>query len=141
MSEPTLAVTRLYMEDDRIADQNSPDRERYGPTWPDIESAIRRLDGAHRSIVILGKDDPEIDFMGIGGGADGVYRCFVVTEDGREAALLNPHEPGTEVREVFMGQLTAVSAQECLSLEIVLEAARTYAQTSQMHPALTWAIR
>lgn len=138
MSEKSLAVTRLYLEDDRITDPNSPEKERFNPEWSDIELAIRQLDGSHRSIVIIGKDDPEIDFMGIGGGEGGVYRCFVVTEDGKEITLLNPDESKTEVRNVFMGQKTKVSASECIPLPLILAAARTYAENSVLNPALMW---
>jgi len=138
VSLTSLSITRLYTEDDRIPDPNSPEKEHYNPSWPEIESAVRQLDGVHRSIVIIGKDDPEIDFMGIGGGAGGVYRCFVVTEEGKEVTLLNPDESSTQVRDIFMGQQTKISARECLPLPLVLEAARTYAQSSQMNPALIW---
>lgn len=138
MGESSLTVTRLYSEDDRIPDPNSPEKEQYNPSWPDIESAIRRLDGVHRSIVIIGKDDPEIDFMGIGGGANGLYRCFVVTAEGNEVTLLNPDESSDQIIDIFMGQRTKVLAKECLHLSVVLAAAQSYAQNSQMNPALLW---
>jgi hypothetical protein len=133
-----MYVKRLFMEDVRILDPQSPEVEVYDPTWDQIESAIRRLDGNHRSIVIIGQLDPETDFMGIGGGKDGVYRCFVYDRQGREFAVIDPSKPPDKLVDILMGQKTSVSLQECIDLDTVLLAAKSYAESGQLEKKLTW---
>src|SRR5262245_57633518 len=131
MPGDSFSIKRMYLEDDRIYDPNSPEKEVFNPSWMDIETGIRRMDGVHRTIVIIGQEDPEVDYMGIGGGAAGIYRCLVYTRDGREFALLDPNQHSNELRNVPMGQTTSVSIRECVPLSLVLTAAKTYTMTGE----------
>jgi len=133
-----MHVKRMFVEDVRILDPNSPEVEVYSPNWDQIENAIRKLDGNHRSIVIIGQLDPEIDYMGIGGGKNGIYRCFVYDSNGREFALIDPSKSLNEAIDVLMGQTTSISAQECLPVEMVLQAAKTYAESGNKDTKLRW---
>jgi hypothetical protein len=136
-----FSIKRLYVEDDRAVDSKSTSGDGTKYSWPDIELSIRALDGDHRSVVIFGQDDPEVDFMGVGGGSDGVYRCIICTRDGREVVLIDPNQKSDELREVMVGQKTQVSATECHPLATVLKAAETYATTGAPDASLTWRFR
>jgi hypothetical protein len=137
----SFSIKRMYLEDDRVQDPESSEKEVAKPSWATIESSIRRLDGVHRSMVIIGQDDPEVDFMAVGGGAEGTYRCFIYTQDGREIVLTDPSQVSEGVKDVLMGQTTSVPLDECLPLEVVLRAARTYSTTGQPDPSLSWKSR
>ena len=135
MNDPTMSVTRLYFDDDtKVPSQN----EVVNPTWQEIRNALSCLDGSHRSTVIIGHDDPELNYLAFGGGANGQYRCFAVTNEGDEVSLVNPNENSTEVVEVFMGQRSRIPKSHCASIDDVIRAALYYAQTSSLDPCLTW---
>jgi hypothetical protein len=135
MNDPTLSVTRLFYDDEtKVPSQN----EVVNPSWQEIRNALSGLDGTQRSTVIIGHEDPELNYLACGGGANGQYRCFAVTKDGDEVTLVNPEENSTDVIEVFMGQKSRVPKSHCVSIDDVIKAAFHYAQTSSLDPCLAW---
>ena len=133
-----MYVKRLYKEDYCIDDSSSPEVKVPDPNWEQIEYGIRQLDGNNKSVVIIGQQNPEIDFMGIGGGKNGIYRCFVFDADACEFALIDPSMPQDQTSEVLMGQPTSISLQECVDLDMILKAARFYAEHGELEPGLNW---
>jgi len=70
-------ITRLCIEDQQAKTAESRELVVYNPEWDQIENVIRRLDGKYRTLVILGQENTECDYMVIGGGKDRVYWCGV----------------------------------------------------------------
>lgn len=135
MSDPGLSTTRLLFDDDtRVPTQN----EVVNPSWYEIHKALLGLDGTHRSTVIIGHEDPEVNYLACGGGANGQYRCFAVTEDGDEVALVNPLENSAEVIAIFIGQKSLIPKSHCVSIDVLSKAAFHYAKTSTLDPGLEW---
>jgi hypothetical protein len=119
-----MYVTRLLIDDDRIVDWESPETAMSHPTWQQIEEAIKGLDGTHRTLVTLGRDGGDCDYMVIVGGKGGVYTCGLYDADGREFAVVDPyHQGSTELIEIPAGQPSCVSKREALEVGTVLVAA------------------
>jgi hypothetical protein len=88
-------------------------------------------------MLILGIGDP-VPHMGIGGGKDGQYIVYTTMDNLSFSTLINPQAmPGKRLL-VAGGQLGDYENKICVSLNDVLLAARTYAQTGQNEPTLTW---
>jgi len=125
-----------------------------GPAWPDIEAAIRRLDGRHYRHLLLfpsadeREQDPnpgEHEFLSVIGG-NGVYLLSVSFKDGREHLLHFPHLPAKDVivlpdasgagyvDEAF----TEAACRVCRDVEVVVRAVRHYAEHGRLDPSLTW---
>ena len=106
------------------------------PSIRQVEAAIRQLDGQRRTMVVLeGKGDSHLT---VGGGKD----RFVVyaTEDNQSfSTLLDPSRSENEVEMLVAGgQLGDYPSNVCVSLELALQAARTYAQHGHLDTSLVW---
>jgi Immunity protein Imm1 len=116
------------------------------PAWPQIEAAIRRLDRSRFPIVLLWPDADEETHEIMEGnelfqvvGGTGAYWVASTTEDWFERQLDFP-EQGEERVEVWTsGQGFPVQARHvCFDLEIVLQAARHYAEHGRLDPRFPW---
>jgi Immunity protein Imm1 len=105
-------------------------------TWESIESAIRQLDGRHRSEVsIAGNGEAH---MSITGGS-GVYLISATPNNDIFYELRNSAgAPEKSIKLVSGGQMVTVSAEEAVDLEMALRAARTFAETGEFDKSLTW---
>jgi len=133
-----MYVRRLSIEDERVRGQDSPELNVCNPIWDQIEKAIRQLDGTYRTMVIIGKEDTEFDYMVIGGGRDQVYCCGLYDKQGREFTVVDPSKSSVTYVEVPTGQPTSVPLRETIGLEDALRAAREYAETGTRAKDLPW---
>lgn len=124
-------VTRLCDPDDSDA------TEKKNPTWNDIESAIRRLNGEDCTLLILGIGDP-VPHMGIGGGGGGNYIVYATPDNLTFHNLINPKALKGKCELKAGGQYGDYDLRQCVSLDSVLRAAKTYAETGQIEATLTW---
>lgn len=127
-----LVVTRM----DGPADDGCPMTE--NPTWSDIEAAVRRLDGQNCSLLILGIGEPPTPHMAIGGGNDGRYIVYSTPDNAVFYTLFNPTAPRGKRSLVAGGQRGDYDLEICVDLSDALRAAKTYAETGGLDPALTW---
>jgi len=84
------------------------------PTCNLIEEAIRGLDGKHRTVVILGRND--FEYMVVGGGKDNMYSCGLVDKRGQEFAVVDSRKAGSANVILPCGQPTAIAIQEVIDL-------------------------
>jgi immunity protein Imm1 of predicted polymorphic toxin system len=127
----TLAVKRLDGPDDLDSS------ERLNPSWNDIETAIRGLDGQTRTMVVLGIGNP-VPHMGIGGGTNGQYILYETPDNLTFHNLINPNADQSKVRLIAGGQESEYRAKLCVGLAEVLRAAKSYAESGQLDPTLNW---
>lgn len=126
-----LAVKRLDGPDD------SDSSERLNPSWNDIETAIRGLDGQSRTLVVLGIGNP-VPHMGIGGGTDGQYILYETPDNLTFHNLINPNADNGKVRLKAGGQEAEYWSKLCVGLAEVLRAAKIYAESGQIDLTLNW---
>jgi hypothetical protein len=131
MSPKTLAVTRMDGPEDRAAEELG------NPTWQDIESAIRRLDGDTCSLLILGLSDP-VPHLAIGGGQDGKYIVYATPDNLTFYNLINPQAAPGKSMLVAGGQQGDYANKQCVGLPEVLRAAKTYAESGRLESSLVW---
>lgn len=121
------------------------------PAWPDIESAIRQLDGRrYRHLQLWPTDDESQhnanpgshDFLTVIGG-NGVYVVSVSFTDGSEW-LLRVTGPNRQVivlpdpDDFVDGAWTEVAYRVCRDVKVVLQAVRYYAERGGLDPTLNW---
>jgi hypothetical protein len=127
-----MIVTRMDGPED------SDPTEKRNPTWEDIESAIRRLDGETCTLVCLGIGEPPVPHMAIGGGKGGKYIVYSTRDNRCFYNLMNPQAAPGKCLLKAGGQDGDYDARQCVSLTDALRAAKTYAETGQIDPSLTW---
>jgi hypothetical protein len=119
---------RLLMVEDmsRRDRDGSKDIKIVDPGWPDIEAAIRAMDGVDRSYVVLWPTTVASDeqMLLVGHGRDGKLVCTYY--DGDEYTLIDPTIDSDEVVEVLIGQASHRLARELVGVDGVLAAVRTY---------------
>ena len=125
-----LIVTRMDGPD-------ASDASTENPSWSEIESAIRSLDGKRRTLLILGVGDPT-PHMGIGGGGDGKYIVYVTPDNLTFDTLIHPDAPPGKCLLVAGGQLGDYENRICVTLSETLAAANTYATTGGLESSLVW---
>lgn len=121
-------MTLLYTDDGKRPDA----------TFRDVEAAIRQLDGVTWTLVIV--EDPSGRTLTVGGGP----RRFVaqVAEDAsRHFTVIDPSRGGGRYDLVIGGQLVDYPARVCVTLDVVLAAARVFTEQAGARAAeLTWSV-
>ena len=107
------------------------------PKWSDIEAAIRQLDGLTHTIVILGIGDP-IPHMAIGGGKRDHYVLYATFDNVVFYTLADPTMGPGLMQLVVGSQGGNYERRNCVTLDLALKAAKTYAETGQLDSQLTW---
>ena len=114
------------------------------PSWPEVESSIKRLDANEYAGVVLHlsyreEDDPATEYFWISGGPDGF--AFAYRVDGRYLQYVVPGstERGEDVGIIQRDQGVWLPAGHvCRDLEDVLKAADWFFQYAEPHPELSW---
>jgi hypothetical protein len=102
----------------------------------DITSAIRRLDGAAHSLVLIELLSGRT--LTIGGGPDR-FVAEIAENDTLRWSVVDPSGPEGSIDLVAGGQLADFAARLCVDLEAVLEAARHFASgEGTRSPKLVW---
>lgn len=104
------------------------------PTWAEVEQAIRRLDAAlHTEVVLIGAGH-----LSVGGGG-GQYFVSIFTDDERSLVLVDSSKPeGETTYLVSAGQKVALRAREVTDIALALKAARTFHARGTADDALVW---
>jgi hypothetical protein len=106
------------------------------PSWNQIETAIRALDGKRRTMVILGGDGES--HLAIGGGSS---NCFVVymTFDNMHFFNLLSRDRADKTATLFVGgQHSQFPDNTVVDIALALRAAKTFAETGQPDPSCMW---
>ena len=106
------------------------------PTWQQIESAIRDLDGQTRTLVTLGAEDEA--YMSIGSGERGNYIVNVTFDNINFYNLCDRSQPEIIEQRVIGGQVGKYPAKLFVDLQTALLAAKTFAESGQLDRSVTW---
>lgn len=104
--------------------------------WEAIETAIRELDGQRKTLVTLETDDET--HLVIGGGNENHYIVYATFDNEEFYSLLDRARSGTDKAIVVGGQTGIYPAKFCVELDRAIQAAKTFALTGKLEPALTW---
>lgn len=115
------------------------------PTWPEVERAIRALDGKvgrdpYTDVAILGVEGVETPCMSVSGHWQGRYTVSAEYGGSDAFMLIDPAAPaGVRVEVTFPCSIrVGRSMQELVELPVVLKAAKTFVETGKMDPDLSW---
>jgi hypothetical protein len=107
-----------------------------GNTWLEIAQAIQELDGKSKTLVTLETDNET--HLTIGGGA-GKYVVYLTFDNETFYYLSDPTHKDQEVSLIVGGQEGFYPAKLCINnLDIVLQAAETFAKYGTIEKSLTW---
>lgn len=104
--------------------------------WSDVESAIRRLNGASHTEVTLAAE-ADGPYMMIGGGPNR-YFVFIWTADERNLILMDPRKDEGHERLIVGGQAVAYPSRQTVAIPDAIAAARTYFSTQSADQGLVW---
>ncbi|MGB3651378.1 MAG: Imm1 family immunity protein [Rivularia sp. (in: cyanobacteria)] len=106
------------------------------PTWNQIETDIRELNGKNKTLVTLGADDET--YMSIGGGA-GKYVVTATFDNFDFYILVNLLKPDNQIEKLVVGRQEGnYSAKMCVDLLPCLLAARTFVESGKLDTLLSW---
>jgi hypothetical protein len=129
-----MFITRYSIEN-RTGDRNH-EEVIIARDWEAIETAIRELDGQRKTLVTLEADDETQ--MAIGGGNENSYIVYATFDNEEFYSLIDRSRIGTD-RSIFVGGQTGIyPAKSCIELDKVIQAAKTFALTGKLEPALNW---
>jgi hypothetical protein len=103
--------------------------------WTDIATAIRELDGHHKTLVTLETDDEA--HMSIGGGL-GKYVVYVTFDNEVFSYVVDPSKPDIDERLTIGGQEGIYLAKLCVNLSMTLKAAKTFSEFGTMTKSVIW---
>ena len=103
--------------------------------WPEIETAIKELDGQRKTLVTLEADGET--HMAIGGGTDN-YVVYLTFDNETFHYLVNPSNLDTDKSLTVGGQEGVYPAKLCIGIDAVLKAAKTFAELGTMEKSVTW---
>jgi len=117
---------------------DSDQTEHENPSWIDIETAIRSLDGDTRTLLVLGIGDPPVPHMAIAGGEEGQYIVYTTLDNMIFHKLIKPEAPPGKCLLVAGGQRGEYDRKMCVGLFEAIRAAKTYCETGKEDPSLVW---
>lgn len=106
------------------------------PTGPDLERAVRDLDGSGRTIVTL---QGEAGYLAVGGSATSGLVVYAELADGAFHSLLSPGTTSTEtVVVVAGGQPGDYEARLVTTVDVALRAASRFLESGTLASDLEW---
>lgn len=120
--------------EDWIGNQNKGYVEQ-AHSWQEIESAIRDLDGHHKTLVTLETDSET--HMAVGGGL-GKYVVYLTFDNESFHYLIDPYKSDLEEFVVVGGQEGVYPAKSCVDLNTTLKAAKAFAEFGAMEESVIW---
>jgi hypothetical protein len=103
--------------------------------WSEIETAIRELDGHHRTLVTLETESES--HMSIGGG-NGKYFVYLTFDNDNFNYLVNLSSSDKTENLVIGGQSGIYPAKSCVDLTTTLKAAKVFAELGTMERSVSW---
>lgn len=111
-------------------------------SWDEVEKLIYSLDGLKHTQVIF-TDEEEDSLICIGGGNEGFYNVYITLDDNESFYdLVNPYGRNDKVLHlVTEGQLGDFEEEICVTIDMVLLAAKTFCMEGVVEEDLTWNYR
>lgn len=119
--------------------ENNIDQEIIYPNWDEIEEIILQMDGKKITQITMDNGD-EDNYFCIGGGNKHLFNVYVSLNDNEEIFnLVNPNaKDGKTYKLVTGGQEGEFEEKTCISLEMVIKAAKVYYKDGKMERSLNW---
>jgi hypothetical protein len=115
-------------------------RELSNPSWIDIETAIRQLNGNDRTLVLFGSGTP-VPHMAIGGGSNGKYIVYATHDNITFYTMVGTDRSESKVVFVAGGQPGDYPIRNCVTLEQALRAAQVFAEECRVDNSFEWDTR
>ncbi len=128
-----MFITQFSVED-WIGNQNKGCVEP-ARSWQEIESAIRELDGHHKTLVTLETDSET--HMAVGGG-QGKYVVYLTFDNESFHNLVDPFKSDIEESVIVGGQEGFYPAKSYVDLNTTLKAAKTFAELGAIEKSVIW---
>ena len=111
-------------------------------SWDEVEKLIYSLDGLKHTQVIF-TDEEEDSLICIGGGNEGFYNVYITLDDNESFYdLVNPYGRNDKVLHLVTGgQLGGFEEEICVTIDMVLLAAKTFCMEGVVEEDLTWNYR
>ena len=111
-------------------------------SWDEVEKLIYSLDGLKHTQVIF-TDEEEDSLICIGGGNEGFYNVYITLDDNESFYdLVNPYVRNDKVLHLVTGgQLGDFEEEICVTIDMVLLAAKTFCMEGVVEEDLTWNYR
>lgn len=106
------------------------------PSWEDIASLIDSMDGDHIDSVILSQNS-EDHYLGIGGGEDGIYICFIA-EGNKYYRKWDNNKPDGTMEINVGGQPGDFPIKMQCDIVSIKEIAKYYYCHSERNPQYDW---
>lgn len=103
--------------------------------WAEIETAIKELDGHHKTLVTLEADGET--HMAVGGGTD-KYVVYLTFDNETFHYLVDPSKSDTDETLTVGGQEGVYPAKLCVGIDAALKAAKTFAELGTMDKSVIW---
>lgn len=109
------------------------------PSWEDIEKIIVDLNGINKTEVTIGNYD-EGFYMCISGGSNNRYVVYISYNDEELFYFLKNLEKDANITEYLVtgGQEGRFKANECVSKDVALKAAKYFFSNIEPDPELDW---
>ena len=109
------------------------------PSWNDIEQMISNLNGDDKTEVIFGNSEEKF-YMYIGGGANQRYIVYISYNEERKFYNLRDIEKKEDKEEFLVvgGQEGRFDANECVSKDLAMKAAKYFFENLKPHPDPKW---
>ena len=102
----------------------------------EVKKAVEKLNGDNKTAVILRRDDD--NYMVVGGGANGKYVVTAVLRS-KNYAMANKFDVVKAPIELTVGgKKKNYPSKRCLNLEMVLEAAKHFADRGALAQTFNW---
>jgi len=101
-----------------------------------VKKAIEKLDGEGKTATVLRND--EKNFMLVGGGLNGKYIVLACLKGKMYAATNKYAVPKDSIELTVNGKKETYPSKRCLNLEMVLEAAKHYADRGALAQVFDW---
>ena len=111
-------------------------------SWDEVEKLIYSLDGLKHTQVIF-TDEEEDSLICIGGGNEGFYNVYITLDDNESFYdLVNPYGRNDKVLHLVTGgRLGDFEEEICVTIDMVLLAAKTFCMEGVVEEDLTWNYR
>ena len=106
------------------------------PTWEQIETAIRELDGYQKTLVTLGANDDT--YMAIGGGKARKYIAYITFDNLSFYNLVDSSKSDDLEALVVGGQAGDYPTKMCVNWKTALKAAKTFTESGKLEQSVDW---
>ena len=123
-------------------DREPRDEVILSPSWNQVRSAVRGLNGESLNDLYLMPDDQAPDRYFAVAGGPGLYVVFICEANERFIEAVSSHvDDGTRVSLTCGGQVGSFAARQLVDLDTALTAAKHFYDTSSASPHVTWVTR